>query len=482
MEDCRPGGSASIHIFCLPVEVLQYIFEQAILSLFGEDPFSRPKSLDSSRFALSSVCSWWRDIVINHHILWASISYSYVNNDGSPPSLNWIRLCLRRSGRHSLHLAMDFTGPGLDRSLGDLSLRGRNSTIGQLISFLDTVEDDVDRVSRLSVRLTLSEYLSLIIPRTRIPKLRRLLVVVKYGPVGPIDAMMLGGLVQLDICAATIHRTALVSLLAQCPSLRHFSLHTKRSPKICQLGQSSQPLIRAPRLQSIYLRGCVLPARAFDAPELTRLLASPHHSMGRSDFWWKTNYFRVEIADHHEEVVPNHFPQLRQLAVGTWWNEMDYLEPSIRLIRAHPDINELSLYGHDGACKLLRNAFRPPLQGHPPTSFGDGPGAGAGAAPQDDTEWEAQVPTALRSLIIHSPYMGINDTTLADAIRHMLLASDVLCITFLIRIRKEPITSYDPVLDYNARDYPDFISLLMEFPGRFSMDTLPLIGLWVECR
>ena len=52
--------------------------------------------------------------------------------------------------------------------------------------------------------------------------------------------------------------------------------------------------------------------------------------------------------------------QLHQLVVTTWWNEMDYLEPSICPIRAHPDTSEIILYGHD----LLRSAFQPPAHGH----------------------------------------------------------------------------------------------------------------------
>jgi hypothetical protein len=130
MEDHRPVASASPHIFRLPVEVFPFIFELATLYLFNEDPFEHSKV--PRQFKIH-VCSWWKDIVVNHPILWASISY--VHNDGLPTSLNWLRLCLRRSGRHDLHLAIDFTIPDLHPFSG-LPDRNRNS-------FLDTMEDDM---------------------------------------------------------------------------------------------------------------------------------------------------------------------------------------------------------------------------------------------------------------------------------------------------------------------------------------------------
>jgi hypothetical protein len=165
----------------------------------------------------------------------------------------------------------------------------------------------------------------------------------------------------------------------------------------------------APHLRSLYLRGCVLPARAFDAPELTRLLASPHLSWEGLIFGGKRMTSGLGPQTITRKSFPNTFLSCDSwpLALGGR-DEMDYLEPSIRLIRAHPDTNEISLYGHDGPCKLLRNACRLTLYGdstaHSPTSFGDE--LGAGVALEDDTGWEVQVSNAMSSLIVHSPLVG----------------------------------------------------------------------------
>jgi hypothetical protein len=483
MEGRRSVGSTTLHIFSLPVEVLQHIFHQAIFYLFDEDPIRYSRSLDSSRCALSSVCSWWRNIVINYHILWASISY--VNNDGSPTSLNWIRLCLLRSGRHDLHLAIRFTSDDLPHFPVSLSVRNRNSTTGHLMSFLDTMEDDMERVSRFSVQVISPQYLQLlIIPHLRIPQLKRLLVVIKGTPMEDIGGLVLNGVEQLEIRATTMRRTTLASLLAQCPSLRHLSLQTQYSSRHCHFGQSAQPALHATHLRSLRMHGCVLPARAFDAPELKRLVSFPHESMGRGNFWWETNHFRVGTIDHHEEVAPEHFPTLHQLAVGTWFCEMDYLEPSIRLIRAHPDISELSLHGDVGAHNLLTSAFQRPLHVYSTVHLSAGIEVkpGTGATSEDGGEGGMKVPTALRSVVIHSERAGTSAGKLADTLRHMMLASDVLQVRILIQPHGEA-----GGVDYGFRDYPDYMSLLTGFPGRFSFDTLPLIhvgspyGECVEC-
>jgi len=89
------------------------------------------------------------------------------------------------------------------------------------------------------------------------------------------------------------------------------------------------------------------------------------------------------------------------------------------------------------------------------------------------------VPTALRSLVVNS-LVGFNDTMLVNTLRHMLLASDMLHVTFLIRFDREDSAQ----VDYNAGDYSDYVALLAEFPGRFCMDAiaLPLASSLVECR
>jgi len=197
------------------------------------------------------------------------------------------------------------------------------------------MEDDMDRVFRLSVRVQREILHNIIIPLAHIPKLKRLrLVVIMATPLRYISATMFGGLERLEILACSMDRTALISLLTQCPSLRHLYLHTLSTPRNCSLGQSAQPALHAPRLHTLHVES-VLPARAFDAPELERLVSIPESSMGRERFWWDTNHFRVRTADHHEEVGIGPFPQLRQLTVSAY-DELDYLEPSIRLIRPNP--------------------------------------------------------------------------------------------------------------------------------------------------
>lgn len=465
MEDHR---STTPHIFRLPVEVLEHIFHQVILYSFDEDPTRYSSSLDISRCALSSVCSWWRDVVINQHVLWASISY--VNNDGSPTSLNWIRLCLLRSGRHDLHLAIDFTSHDLRPFPVKFSLRNRNSTAGHLASFLDTMEEDMGRVSRFSVHVTYPEYLQkLIVPHIRTPKLKILLLVVKSAPMGDIGELMLDGVEQLDIRAATMHRNTLSSLLVQCASLRHLSLQTHYSSRHCHLGQSAHPSLQATHLRSLRLYDCVLPARAFDAPELKRLISFPNLSMGTANYWWETNHFAVRTADHHEEVAPEHFPNLHQLTVDTRLCETDHLEPSIRLIRAHPNISDLSLHGHGGACSLLMSAFKRTLHGYSMVHTST-------ATETDGSEWEMQVPTALRFILIHSERAVASDGKLADALRHMMLASDLLRIRIVVQPHTAAALAFDAVgVGYGAGDHSDYTPLLMEFPGRFSIDTLPFL-------
>jgi len=460
MNDSRQIDSAPNHTLRLPVEILQFIFEQATLCLFDDHPFEHRKSLDNSRITLSSVCSWWRKVVINHHRLWASISYE---ENGAPKSLEWIRLCLRRSGRHDLHLAIYFPVDYRDAFTISLPIQDRNPAIGRLVSFLDTVEDDMDRVRRFSVCACYPAYLhQLIIPNVRLPNLRRLLLTSLREPRTAIDAMMLGGLDQLELRVPTMQRTALASLLARCPSLRHLSLLTRAKPTECLLGGSALPALHVPHLQSLCLRGCVLPAYAFHAPELKRLLVSPDLE------WWKTDH-------HHEEVAVRHFPQLRELVVEAWCHDVTYLEPSIRLIRAHPDISSLTLHGHS-ACDLLRNAFQPTPNTHTTIR----PSMSEATAPKVSTRWKLQVPTALRSLVVNS-LVGFNDIMLVDTLRHMLLASDMLHVTFLIRFGWEN-SARD--YTYNAGDYSDYVALLTEFPWRFCMDAfaLPLAGSFLECR
>lgn len=466
--------STPIHIFRLPVEVLQYISEQATLYLFDDHPFEPSRSLDKSRLTLSSVCSWWRAIVVNHPVLWASILYA---NSGPPTPLEWIWLCLRRSAPHDLHLAIHFCVDYHDLQLRYIiypSVWEDGPAISRLISFLDTIEDDMDRVCRLSICTFDPDNLhKLIIPKIRLANLtnlRGLLLTTGGNPCRAIGAMALSRLDQLELCVPTIHRTSLASLLARCHSLRHLSLQI--FSKKCSLGGSASPALHVPHLQSLNLRGCVMPAHAFHAPELKRLLISP------SMTWWEADGPIAEITDHHEEVVDfGHFPQLHQLVVGTWYRDMEYLEPSIRLIQAHPDIGGLTLHGQ-GAGDLLRSAFQPFPHSHTAIypSMNEG-----GAAPENGTEWELQVPTALRSLVVNS-LLGFKDATLAKALRHMLLDSDILHVKFLLRFFEDRNSTW---VEYNTDDYADYISLLTEFPGRFSIGTLPLVGSLdslVECR
>lgn len=139
----------------------------------------------------------------------------------------------------------------------------------------------------------------------------------------------------------------------QCPSLRHLSLHCHSHTAVSDDQHSHSSMLKP------YLRGCVFPTRTFHASELKPFLASPHLSMGRLDDWRGTSYYKVASADHHKAIAIKHFPQLHQLVIATRWNEMDYLEPSICLIRAHPNPSKIILYSHDGACDLFRSAFQP---------------------------------------------------------------------------------------------------------------------------
>jgi len=457
-EDCTTP-----HIFRLPVEILQYIFRQAVLCSFDKDPTMHFETLDLSRCSLSSVCSWWRDIVISHHVLWASISYASFG--GIPTPLNWIRLCLLRSGRHDLHLAIDTSSGDFNPLPSNFSLRkqNRNSTIGHLISFLDTMEDDMDRVFRLSVHAQYEHLQKIIIPLARIPKLKRLLLAVVVAPSRDIDVTMFGGLERLELCTNSMDRTTLVSLLTQCPSLRHLCLKTRFPPRHCRLGQSAHPALHAPRLHTLHLES-VLPARAFDAPELKRLVSIPALGMGKDDFWWETNHFGVRTPDHHEEVALGHFPQLRQLTVSAWWNELDHLEPSIRLIQAHPDISEITLHGHRGAGKLLAGAFQRTFLRCPtiPPSADDG--QEACAALENGMESEIQVPTALRFLTIQCNSCAL-DESMATVLRNMMLASDVLRIVILLRPHAGGVA-----MPNRPRNYTP---LFTEFPGRCYWGILP---------
>jgi hypothetical protein len=149
------------------------------------------------------------------------------------------------------------------------------------------------------------------------PKFRRLLVVVNYGPMEPIGAILLHDLDRLDIRAETMSRATLASLLALCPSLRHLSLHTRCHPETVSLDGQHSHSAGATSPEPLPPRLCSSCPR-FRRTRTHATFGFPASIMGRSNFWWETNDFRVGTADHHEEVVPKHFPQLRQLAVGTW--------------------------------------------------------------------------------------------------------------------------------------------------------------------
>jgi len=407
---------------------------------------------------------------MNHHVLWASISYVNRGGDGPPTSLNWIRLCLSRSGRHDLHLAMNIRGAGLKPIPYNFSIRkqNRNSSIGHLISFLDTMEDDMDRVFILSLRVRTDHLQRIIIPLTHAPKLKRLLLAPEIAFFRDIDANMFSGLERLEHCVPSMHRTTLASLFNQCPSLRHFYLKTLYSPRHCHLGQSAQPAIHAPRLHTLHLES-VLPARAFDAPELKRLVSMLDRGMGRVQCWWETNHFSVRTADHHEDVAMGHFPQLRQLTVGAEHNVLDYLEPSIRLIRAQPDVSHITLDGHHGAGTLLAGAFQRTSPQCPivplPANVGDGREACAASENGRESEiQEVQVPIALRSLIIMCNDDVFCEGTSTDVLRNMMLASDVLRIVILLRPRSMQFAM--------PNGFYFYAPLFTEFPGRCSFGTL----------
>lgn len=327
------------------------------------------------------------------------------------------------------------------------------------------MEDDMERVSRLSINVLHFEHMQqLIIPHAHFPRLKRLLLQFKFAPVRDIRATMLGNLEELGITTGTMDRAMLASLLAQCPSLQRLSLRTNVSSRHCRLGQSAQPVIHAPLLHTLYLNS-VLPARAFDAPQLKKLVSFPNSTMGRLAFWWETNHFRVGTTDHHEQVAPEHFPSLRKLTLGTFFNDMDYLEPSIRLIRAHPHVCEIRLQGHDGVRNLLTGAFRRAVHSRSTIDPPDkGDGSGASAPSEDDTKSETHVPVALRSLWIYSERVG-SDNLLADALRRVLRASDVLGAGIAIWHRNPAEAEMSL-----ARGYPDYMALSTEFPGRFDLE------------
>lgn len=132
---------------------------------------------------------------------------------------------------------------------------------------------------------------------------------------------------------------------------------------------------------------------------------------------------------------------------------MDYLEPRIRLIRAHPQISELSLYGH-GACGapfgklcLVTLPFT-----HQRT-------AGRGCYSRG-CHWAGDA-SADHSAFSCGPFLTrrTSDAMLADVLRHMLLGSDAFRVTFFIQIFRRTAPQFDIVaVDYDAGDYPDYVS------------------------
>ena len=123
--------STTPHIFRLPVEALLYIFEQMIRFWFDERPYNalqNPRQLEM-RNILFQFYSWWRDIVINQSS--CSMGFHIIRH-GPPTFLDWIQLCLLRSGRHDLHLAIGSTTNGFNALPADFSPRKRGIEVRPL--------------------------------------------------------------------------------------------------------------------------------------------------------------------------------------------------------------------------------------------------------------------------------------------------------------------------------------------------------------
>lgn len=327
----------------LPTETLMEVFEHLVTDVLSFEDSSRLILVESSRRTLTEVCSWWRELAINHAALWTVIYY--VEYEKIRTARNWTRICLARSNNRDIQVAviLDWRANVVHKRYG-----------AGFRSFFGTLDDDLPRIHRFSVSdiSAMENANSLALVPDCINELTA-----RYDGLWGFSNCRFQLLRRLKLRVQSLSRQDLSDLFCLCPGLQHFTLQTSAGPRHCMAGQSMYPSIFAPELVSLGLHDTIVPARAFLAPNLVELVSCPSAALGQERFWWETNHCRIGTPSHQEDVPHHHFPQLRNLTVGMMQNNPDWLEPSVRLIQAHPEIRQLTLLGSSGTDALLQRAY-----------------------------------------------------------------------------------------------------------------------------
>lgn len=350
----------------LPVELLEKIFYALVFGVIDSHPNSinvDARSIENDRVSISQVCSWWRAIVLGDPRLWGLI-FSPHTRDG----LNWVRECLRRSGNVDLVVCIS-SRPGTPWSDTSRIVR----------SFMGTVEDDIHRVQRLFVLVSKGDYqgsqtdgfVQSIVESSIRP---RQLVTERFIQEFALELhnqqalLFMSKVEDLEIIDRDIPRQTLFDILLLPQNLRRLNLHLSSSSiRHCRTGQAILPQINLPKLESLELNQCALPALSFISPKLSHLKVTFHKSRAE-DYWWYTNNYPIKTPSHHEAIDSPHFPLLHSLSVNAETSEYDFIEPPAILIRSHPDVSSLYIAGFHGVEPLLGRAFGQEELGSPKPS------------------------------------------------------------------------------------------------------------------
>ncbi|KAF5332396.1 hypothetical protein D9758_017374 [Tetrapyrgos nigripes] len=126
--------SLSAPIRRLPVELLTHIF----VAVCDGHPIAFaarvPKKIERLPFTLASVCSSWRQIVIDIPRLWSNLQIPYEYNSNHSCPEQQLRLCLVRSKSHALSVGLwDGEKSPLVRQLVEESARWQHAMIAYLL-------------------------------------------------------------------------------------------------------------------------------------------------------------------------------------------------------------------------------------------------------------------------------------------------------------------------------------------------------------
>lgn len=335
-------GNSTDSIDRLPAEVLLLVFEYLFLRLLDPASSRGLDVVEITRGVLTSVCSWWRELVVNDPILWSTILY--IEQEKICTARNWTRLCLARSTDRDLKIILV-----LDWGAGYI-LTKRHSTFR---SFIATLDDELPRVKKIvysNVYGGDSARVFDILPKN----IHDLTAQLDYQ--WELFGMPFAKLRRLDLVICSLSREHLSAIFSLCPLMEHFTLETRTRPRHCITGQSMVPSVNAPSLISLGLHQTAIPARAFIAPHLVELFSFPHVGVGETR-WWETNHFPITTPSHREDISDHHFPKLANLAVSVMHNDPEYVDISVRLVKAHPNIRQMVLAGKKAVYELLRDVY-----------------------------------------------------------------------------------------------------------------------------